>query len=239
MSYTLTKMYHSSSVIISQRSFCSRLSTPIDVHGAMEHCYRTLLLSHLIICTTLFLVDFGCGMYYKSFCLLNFFFVSLYCCCCCCFSHSAHWLPTRKNYQVLYKVANPARGLLNREKKESSAPPPPRALCSFGEKNKKNKKITRRIHISRRYASRRYAGGLGPSRICTRIPTTRQLGHCGCCFAKLYASVCDCNFLYDDQCNKCIQHNGGLLPDIILLTKCYYRWGTPSNVMKMFCLCSL
>ena len=34
----------------------------------------------------------------------------------------------------------------------------------------------RRIHMSRRYASRRYAGGLGPSRIRTRIPTTRQLG---------------------------------------------------------------
>ena len=32
------------------------------------------------------------------------------------------------------------------------------------------------IHMSRRYASRRYAGGLGPSRIRTRIPTTRQLG---------------------------------------------------------------
>ena len=30
--------------------------------------------------------------------------------------------------------------------------------------------------MSRRYASRRYAGGLGPSRMRTRIPTTRQLG---------------------------------------------------------------
>ena len=30
--------------------------------------------------------------------------------------------------------------------------------------------------MSRRYASRRYAGGLGPSRVRTRIPTTRQLG---------------------------------------------------------------
>ena len=30
--------------------------------------------------------------------------------------------------------------------------------------------------MSRRYASRRYAGGLGPSRTRTRIPTTRQLG---------------------------------------------------------------
>ena len=35
----------------------------------------------------------------------------------------------------------------------------------------------RRIHMSRRYASRRHAaGGLGPSRVRTRIPTTRRLG---------------------------------------------------------------
>ena len=65
-----------------------------------------------------------------------------------------------------------------RKKKKSgsvpSPPPPPRAVRS--EKKKKKKKITRRIHISRRYISRRYAGGLGPSRIRTRIPTTRQLG---------------------------------------------------------------
>ena len=32
------------------------------------------------------------------------------------FSHSAHWLPARK--KLLYTVANPARGLLNREKKK-------------------------------------------------------------------------------------------------------------------------
>ena len=88
--------------------------------------------------------------------------------------------------KLLYTVANPARGLLNRGKKRkkqksgSARPPPPPspprlARCSFGEKKKK-KKITRRIHISRRYASRRSAGGLGPSRIRTRISTTRQLG---------------------------------------------------------------
>ena len=67
------------------------------------------------------------------------------CCCCCCFSHSAQWLPTRK--KLLYTVANPARGLLNRKKKKKEVwqrppppPPPPRARCSFGEKNKKIKK---------------------------------------------------------------------------------------------------
>ena len=46
---------------------------------------------------------------------------------------------TRK--KLLYTVANPARGLLNREKnknkKSGSAPPPPPARCSFGEKIKK------------------------------------------------------------------------------------------------------
>ena len=60
-------------------------------------------------------------------------------CCCCYFSHSAHWLPTRK--KLLYTVANPARGLLNREKKKKKSlaahpPPPPPARCSFGEKIK-------------------------------------------------------------------------------------------------------
>ena len=40
-------------------------------------------------------------------------------CCCCCFSHSVHWLPTRK--KLLYTVANPARGLLNREKKKKKS----------------------------------------------------------------------------------------------------------------------
>ena len=66
------------------------------------------------------------------------------CCCCCCFSHSAHWLPTRK--KLLYTVANPARGLLNREKKKKksgSAPPPPRALLV------RRKKMT--IHVYSHY----------------------------------------------------------------------------------------
>ena len=72
--------------------------------------------------------------------------------------------------QLLYPVANPARGLLIREKKEiekiwqRTPPPPPR--CSFGESKQK---ITPRIYMPRRYA------GLGPSRVCTRIPSTRRL----------------------------------------------------------------
>ena len=96
--------------------------------------------------------------------------------------------------KLLYTVANPARGLLNREKKKKEKvwqrPPPPRARCSFGEKKKEKKKsryastcvgatqvgVMQVVHMSRRYAGRRYAGGLGPSRVRTRIPTTRRLG---------------------------------------------------------------
>ena len=36
-----------------------------------------------------------------------------------------------------------------------------------------------------------------------------------------------------------VQHNGGFLPDIILLTKDYYHRGTRLNAMKRFCLRSL
>ena len=39
--------------------------------------------------------------------------------------------------------------------------------------------------------------------------------------------------------NVSVQYNGGLLPDIILLTQCYYHRGTRLNVMKRFCICSL
>ena len=39
--------------------------------------------------------------------------------------------------------------------------------------------------------------------------------------------------------NVGVQYNGGLLPDIILLTQCYYHRGTRLNAMKRFCICSL
>ena len=39
--------------------------------------------------------------------------------------------------------------------------------------------------------------------------------------------------------NVSVQYNGGLLPDIILLTLCYYHRGTRLNAMKRFCICSL
>ena len=36
-----------------------------------------------------------------------------------------------------------------------------------------------------------------------------------------------------------VQYNGGLLPDIILLTQCYYHRGSRLNAIKRFCICSL
>ena len=40
--------------------------------------------------------------------------------------------------------------------------------------------------------------------------------------------------------NVSVQYNGGLLPDIILLTQqCYFHRGTRLNAMKMFWICSL
>ena len=36
-----------------------------------------------------------------------------------------------------------------------------------------------------------------------------------------------------------VQYNGEFLPDMILLTPCYYHRGTRLNAMKRFCICSL
>ena len=57
-----------------------------------------------------------------------------------------------------------------KKKSGSPPPPPPPSHAARSEKNKKyeNTKITRRIHMPRRYASRRYAGGLGLSRVRTK-----------------------------------------------------------------------
>ena len=35
--------------------------------------------------------------------------------------------------------------------------------------------------------------------------------------------------------NVSVQYNGGLLPDIILLTQCYHHRGTRLKAMKRFC----
>ena len=71
--------------------------------------------------------------------------------------------------KLLYTVANPARGLLNRENRtkekvwQHTPPPTPHTARS-----EKINKITRRIY-------RRYAG-LGRSRVRARIPSARRLG---------------------------------------------------------------
>ena len=39
--------------------------------------------------------------------------------------------------------------------------------------------------------------------------------------------------------NVNVQYNGGLLPDIILLTQCYLHRGTCLHTMKRLCICSL
>ena len=39
--------------------------------------------------------------------------------------------------------------------------------------------------------------------------------------------------------NISVQYNGGLLPDIILLTQGYYQWGTRLNTMQWLCTYSL
>ena len=39
--------------------------------------------------------------------------------------------------------------------------------------------------------------------------------------------------------NVSVQYSGGLLPDIILLTQCYFYRGTRLKAMKRFCFCSL
>ena len=39
--------------------------------------------------------------------------------------------------------------------------------------------------------------------------------------------------------NASVKYNDGFLPDIIMLTQCYYHRGTRLNAKKRFCLCSL
>ena len=63
--------------------------------------------------------------------------------------------------------------------------------------------------------------------------------------------VLDLSLLFDDilvclpfcwcpcmAINVSVQYDGGFLPDIILLTQCYYHRGTRLNAMKRFCIFS-
>ena len=51
-------------------------------------------------------------------------------------------------------------------------------------------------------------------------------------FVKVF--LCPCMAI-----NVNVQYNGGLLPDIIMLTQCYYHREARLNDMKIFSLCSL
>ena len=86
-----------------------------------------------------------------------------------CFSYSAHWLPTRKKTTLHGGQSRLWSAEQEKKKKKKVSVPPPTQLI------RKKKKITQRIYMSRRYAGWRYAG-LGPSRVRTRIPSTRRLG---------------------------------------------------------------
>ena len=67
------------------------------------------------------------------------------------------------------------------------------------------------------------------------------------CFWLVLVVVCTTMFLFVKfflcpcmAISVSVQYNGGLLPDIMLLTQCYYHHrGTCLNAMKMVCLCSL
>ena len=50
----------------------------------------------------------------------------------------------------------------------------------------------------------------------------------------LFFVLCPCMAI-----NVSVQYNGGFLSGIILLTQCYYHWGTRLNAIKRFCICSL
>ena len=56
------------------------------------------------------------------------------------------------------------------------------------------------------------------------------------CLGCFSGATCPCVAI-----NVSVQYNGGLLPDIMLLTQCYYHnnRGTRLNAMKRFCICSL
>ena len=56
--------------------------------------------------------------------------------------------------------------------------------------------------------------------------------HCLCFFLLFF--WCPCMAI-----NVSVQYNGGLLPDIILLTQRNFHRGTRLNAMKRFCICSL
>ena len=74
----------------------------------------------------------------------------------------------------------------------------------------------------------------------TYLRTTLFLDGFGC--GMYYSSVFVCSSLFFlcpcMAINVSVQYNDGFLPDIILLTQCYYHRGTRLNAMKRFCIFS-
>ena len=66
-------------------------------------------------------------------------------------------------------------GKKKKKEESGSVPPAPPTLLVRRKSKSKSRDASTYICMSRCYASRRYAG-LGPSRVSSRIPTTRRLG---------------------------------------------------------------
>ena len=56
------------------------------------------------------------------------------------------------------------------------------------------------------------------------------LQHCFCFVFNVFV-WCPCMAI-----NVSVQYNGGLLPDMMLLTQCYYHRGSRLNTVKRFCI---
>ena len=87
----------------------------------------------------------------------------------------------------------------------------------------------------------RYDGGLLPDIVTTIGEPRNSILLLPCCMM-YYSYVVSVLFLLFVWCpcmaiNVSVHYNGGLLPDIILLTQCHYHcWGTRLNAMKRFCI---
>ena len=89
--------------------------------------------------------------------------------------------------KLLYTEANPARGLLNREKRteEQSLAAHPTPYAARSEKKIRDKSRDASTCATQVSVRRPHK---------TRIPSTRRLGQRVCCFAKFYASASDNKF---------------------------------------------
>ena len=78
---------------LGQRGFCMWHSLP--------HYWRLLGIFCVLPCDSI--SSSGSVIGNRALCA-GFFSVAGQHCCCCCFSHSAYWLPTRKNYFTRWPI---------------------------------------------------------------------------------------------------------------------------------------